>query len=394
MHTIQSRCNVLTALMIALAALANLACPIAQSEEPSNDQPLKVVVRREGDDGSKSYRIPGLAVSKQGTLLACFDVRWANAKDLPADIDVGLMRSTDGGNSWGKMIIAMDYDKSAVGSMGNGVGDAAILVDNRDGTIYLAALWSFGNNGWNGSSTGLEKETTGQLVICRSHDDGLTWDKPVSITPQVKLADWKMCFQGPGAGIQLTDGTLVFAAQYKDNKGKPSSCFIHSTDGKNWKISPAAIPGAPPTSEAQVVQTNGKSLLITMRNESRGPKRLWARWEWKDQLSDGAWSPFWDDVQDPVCMASLIAHPSGTLVLSNNNSTKREKMTLRYSNDQGKSWSQGKLLDSRPSAYSCMAIMPDSSIGILYEVGDKSNVETLTFAKVSMDWIKSDESPK
>ncbi len=394
MHTIQLRCNVLTALMIALASLVNLACPTAQAEEPGNDQPLKVVVRREGDDGSRSYRIPGLAVSKQGTLLACFDVRWANAKDLPADIDVGLMRSTDGGNSWGKMIIAMDYDKSAAESMGNGVGDAAILVDSRDGTIYLAALWSFGNNGWNGSSTGLEKETTGQLVICRSRDDGLTWDNPVSITQQIKLSEWKMCFQGPGAGIQLTDGTLVFAAQFKDKQGKPSSCFIHSTDGEHWKISPAAIPGAPPTSEAQVVQTSRNSLLITMRNESRAPKRLWARWEWKDQLSDGAWSPFWDDVQDPVCMASLIAHPSGTLVLSNNNSTKREKMTLRYSNDQGKSWSQGRLLDSRPSAYSCMAIMPDGSIGILYEVGDKSNVETLTFAKVSMDWIKSDKSPK
>ncbi|MFO0943823.1 MAG: sialidase family protein [Pirellulales bacterium] len=371
---------------MSLSVWVTLVCSRVQAEEPG-DQPLKVVVRREGDDGSKSYRIPGLAVSKQGTLIACFDIRWANAKDLPADIDVGVMRSTDGGKSWGKMIVAMDYDKSVAGSMGNGVGDPAILVDQRSGTLYIAALWSFGNNGWNGSSAGLEKEATGQLVISRSTDDGLTWDTPKSITAQIKQPDWKMCFQGPGAGIQLNDGTLVFAAQFKDSKGKPSSCFIHSSDGGHWKISSAAIPAAPPTSEAQIVQTTDKSMLITMRNESRAPKRLWARWSWQDQLSGGSWSPFWEDVQDPVCMASLIAHPSGVLVLSNNNSIKREKMTLRYSSDQGKTWSPGRLLDSRPSAYSCMAVMPDGSIGILYEVGDKSNVETLTFARVSMDWI-------
>ena len=93
-------------------------------------------------------------------------------------------------------------------------------------------------------------------------------------------------------------------------------------------------------------------------------------------------------------MASLVAHPSGVLVLSNNNSIKREKMTLRYSVDQGKTWSSGRLLDSRPSAYSCMAVMPDGSIGILYEVGDKNSVETLTFAKVSMEWIKAGDPGK
>lgn len=351
-------------------------------------EPLKTVIRREGDDGSKSYRIPGLAATKQGTLIACFDIRWTSSKDLPADIDVGVMRSTDGGQTWSKMITAIDYDKTVAGSMGNGVGDAAILVDQRSGIVYLAALWSFGNNGWFGSSSGLEKETTGQLVISRSLDEGQTWQAPISITPQVKQAQWKMCFQGPGAGIQLADGTLLFAAQFKDDQGKPSSCFIHSLDGQQWSISPAAIPGIPPTSEAQLASIGEKSVLITMRNESRGSKRLWARWNWNDRVSDGSWSPFWEQVQDPVCMASLIAHPSGLLILSNNNSNKREKMTIRFSEDRGQTWSSGRMLDSRPSAYSCMANLADGSIGILYEVGEKNSVETLTFARLTLDWLK------
>lgn len=348
---------------------------------------IRKVIRREGDDGSKSYRIPALAVSNQGTLIASFDIRWQGPQDLPADIDVGVMRSTDGGQTWGPMIIAINYDKLMPGSMGNGVGDPAIVVDRRTGYLFIAALWSQGNNGWHGSGPGLRPEETGQLVLSRSTDDGLTWQPPQSITSQIKQSDWKLCFQGPGSGIQLDDGTLLFAAQYKDSQGKPSSCFIYSHDsGQNWQISPAAIPEKPPTSEAQLVQVSPRVLLMTMRNESRQKQRLWSYWRWQSSLSDGSWDEHWLDVADPVCMAGLTMHPTGTLILSNNNSTKREKMTIRTSQDQGKTWSHGRLLDNRLTAYSCLAVLPDGDIGILYEVGDKDSVETLTFARFPLDW--------
>lgn len=349
---------------------------------------FKTVLRRGGDDGSKSYRIPGLAVSKSGTLIACFDIRWQGTRDLPADIDVGVMRSLDGGKTWGPMIVAMDYDRNAPGSAGNGVGDPAILVDQKTGHLFLAALWSYGDNGWQGSGAGLSQQETGQLVISRSMDDGQTWETPRSITPQIKKPQWQLCFQGPGAGIQSSDGTLVFPAQFKDELGKPSSCFIYSQDGgDNWRISPAAIPDQPPTSESQIVQVGPKLLLMTMRNEARGPMRWWSRWRWESQLSDGTWEEPWMDVQDPVCMAGLTAHPSGAVLLSHNDSPKREKMTIRVSQDQGRSWSKGRLLDDRPSGYSCLTVLPDGDIGILYEVGDRNDVETLTFARFPLDWV-------
>ncbi len=348
---------------------------------------FKTVIRREGDDGSKSYRIPGLAVTNSGTLIACFDIRWQGSGDLPADIDVGVMRSMDGGRTWGPMIVAIDYDSQSPDSAGNGVGDSAILVDRSTGNILIAALWSYGKNGWHGSGPGLEPEETGQLVISRSTDDGLTWEAPISITPQVKRPEWQLCFQGPGAGIQLEDGILVFPAQFKDETGKPSSCFLFSTDGgTDWQISPPAIAGQPPTSESQIVQVAPGRLLMTMRNESRGPERLWAHWSWEGSIASGKWSEHWEKVRDPVCMAGLTRHPNGTALLSSNNSTRRERMTIRTSDDQGLNWSDGKLLDDRPSGYSCLTVLPAGDIGILYEVGDRHDVETLTFARFSLGW--------
>jgi sialidase-1 len=363
------------------------ATKIDGSDRDALDPRIKrVVVRREGDDGSKSYRIPALTVTPKGTLVAAFDIRWNGSADLPADIDVGVMRSTDQGDTWGPMIVAMDYDKSVANSRGNGVGDPAILVDRTTGHLFLAALWSQGDNAWNGSGPGLTPEETGQLVIARSTDDGLTWEKPVSITPQIKQPEWRLCFNGPGAGIQLEDGTLVFPAQFRDARGKTSSCFIFSRDqGEKWQISPAAIPDDPPTSESQIVQLPDGSLLMTMRNESRFPQRLWSRWLWTDQLENGQWVETRTDVPDPVCMAGLTIHPAGYVLLSNNNSDRRERMTLRFSSD-GNEWSAGKLLDPRPSAYSCLAVLTTGEIGILYECGEHS-VQTLTFARFPLDWV-------
>jgi hypothetical protein len=113
------------------------------------------VVRRQGDDSVNTYRIPGLATTPGGTLIAVFDIRRKGARDLPADIDVGTMRSTDNGRTWSPMNVALDFDSKEEGSLGNGVGDPAVLVDQRTGRIIVAALWSKGDRGWQGSGPGL-----------------------------------------------------------------------------------------------------------------------------------------------------------------------------------------------------------------------------------------------
>ncbi|MHA3772458.1 sialidase family protein [Verrucomicrobiota bacterium sgz303538] len=372
-----------------LLFVALVLCVPALAEQSDDTSVFRKVIRRQGDEGVHTYRIPGLTTTAKGTLIAVFDIRHKNPGDLPADIDVGAMRSTDNGETWSAMQRVIDYDASEPGSRGNGVGDPAVLADTQTGAVFVAALWSKGPHAWHGSGPGMTPDETGQLVIVKSTDDGVTWSKPVSITSQVKLPEWRLCFNGPGNGIQLRDGTLVFSAQLKGADNVPHSCFIASADhGETWKISPAAIPDAPPTSESAIAELADGSLLLSMRNESHSGQRAWAQWSWKGALSDGKWSEPWLTVADPTCMASLIRHPHGELLFSNpNNSRQRVAMTIRASSDAGRIWSDGKLLDPRPSSYSCMTVLKDGRIGILYETGDKSSVETLTFARFPLEWV-------
>jgi sialidase-1 len=83
-------------------------------------------------------------------------------------------------------------------------------------------------------------------------------------------------------------------------------------------------------------------------------------------------------------MASIIRHPSGKLLFSNpNNPSKRIGMTIRTSADDGKTWSAGKLLDPAFSMYSCLTILKDGRIGMLYESGDTAG---LVFVRFPLEW--------
>ncbi len=351
----------------------------------------KQILCKQGDKGVHTYRIPGLATTSAGTLLAVFDLRHQSEADLPQDIDVGLMRSTDNGDTWSNVKPILDFEKNEAGSLGNGVGDPAILVDRETKTIFVAAIWSKGNRGWKGSGPGITPDETGQVVLTKSTDDGLTWSAPMNITAQIEGRDrrWRLFFCGPGNGIQQSNGRLVFAAQFREASGPPHSCLLYSNDhGETWRVSPPAIPQDPPTSEAQVAELSDGSLLLTMRDESRSGLRAWSHLTWSDSRtgeSPGEWSKPWFVLPDPVCMASLISRPDGLLIFSNPASkTDRVALTVRTSTDGGHSWSEGKVIEPGHSMYSSLALLPDGRVAVLYETDGK-----LTLARFPLDWIDS-----
>jgi sialidase-1 len=337
---------------------------------PEGSQRIGYAVRLPGDDNSKSYRIPGLVRTNAGTLVAVYDIRYRHAGDLPADIDVGVSRSNDGGQTWGPMIVAMDMGNDPKHSY-DGIGDPSILVDPKSGRIWIAALWSHGKRAWNGSGPGMKPEETGQFILVSSDDDGLTWSKPINITPQVKNPEWRLFFNGPGAGIALQDGTLVFPAQYRAADGIPWSTLIYSKDqGQTWQTGTGVKSD---TTEAQVVQLADGSIMINCRDNRGGARTVAVTKDlgktWELHPTDRT------ALREPVCMASLLRwkHPrhGDLLFFSNPDTTKgRHHMTLKLSRDQGLTWPEAdaRLYDSRACfGYSCLAPAGADHIGVLYE---------------------------
>lgn len=355
-----------------------LAAPVAFAQPREADIP-GVIVRTAGDDGVAAYRIPGLVTSNDGTLIAIYDIRYNNSLDLQEDIDIGVSRSTDGGKTWGPMIVAMDMGEWGGKPQGeNGIGDPAILVDKQTGRLFIVAAWTHGlpqkSVAWFKVGNGLEPEETAQIMLTYSDDDGLTWSTPRSITKMVKNPAWYFTFQGPGRGIQMADGTLVFAAQYQDEVDRtPHSTIMYSKDhGETWTMGTAAWHN---TTEAQVAEIHPGVLMLNMRNDLKTGRVVRITRDlgqtWEDYPSQ--------TLLEPVCMASLLMVPAAENVLGRDvllfsnpwhEPKRRIDMTLRASLDYGRTWddSNAIVLDSEDCwGYSCLTMIDRETVGILYE---------------------------
>ncbi|HPI72277.1 MAG TPA: sialidase family protein, partial [bacterium] len=79
----------------------------------------------------------------------------------------------------------------------------------------------------------------------------------------------------------------------------------------------------------------------------------------------------------------------GILLFSNPASdSSRTNMTLRASNDDGKTWPVFYRLHAGPSAYSDLAVLADGRIACLYEAGAKSPYETISCSCFAADqWL-------
>ena len=342
-----------------------------------------VALRKSREENCHTYRIPGLVATPKGALIAVYDNRYKHWGDLPAHVDVGFQRSTDGGRTWSPMKIAMDMgNESEKGAASNGIGDPAILADPKTGKVWIAALWSHGNRSWHGSGPGLTPKETGQFVLVSSDDDGKSWSKPINITAQVKNPQWTLFFQGPGAGIAMRDGTLVFPAQFQIGEKKPDgkidrtpySNLIYSKDnGKTWKTATGAKSN---TTEAQAVELSDGSLMLNMRDNRGGfrsvavTKDLGASWT-EHPSSRKA-------LKDPVCQASILradlTKAKSPLLFSNAAGPGRTNMTIKASSDDGDSWNSGLLLNEGGAAYSCLAMADARTAAIVYEANQANMI--------------------
>jgi sialidase-1 len=359
----------------------------------------KVDVFPANTNGIARYRIPGIVVTPKGTVLAYSEARRNSSSDW-GEIEIHLRRSTDGGKTWeagkhiahhGTRMEGNPHKKKDGGDKEQTVNNPVAIVDRDTGAIEFLYCINYA-----------------RCYAMRSTDDGLTWSTPVDVTatfePFRKHYDWKVIATGPGHGIQLKSGRLVvpiWLAYGKEGDHAPSAAAtIYSDDhGKTWIAGDLAVPNegefGNPNETMLTELSDGRVMLVT-RSVSKPNRKIIT-------LSpNGAkgWSKpaFHDQLWEPICMASITAHPSqpGTLVYSNPHTLKlnadgketpagrgkRENISIKLSRDDGKTWPVSKTLDAGPSAYSDLAVLTDGTVLCLWET--KNDIQC---ARFNLEWI-------
>jgi len=346
-----------------------------------NEAITQQAVFRSGQEGYFAFRIPAVIASKQGSLLAFCEGR-KNSLNDSGDIDLTLKRSRDGGKTWGPLQVLVHRD-------GFTCGNPSPVVDRDSGAIWLI----FTTNRGDIDESQIHRGTVSRDVwVMKSEDGGATWSQPVEISPSVKRPQWRWYATGPCHGIQLKSGRFVIPCDFSLNENTSSwgSHIIYSDDrGQTWKRGGAIESGC--VNECAALELADGSLYLNMRSYMDRHRRAVAIS--KDEGM--TWGEVKDDsaLIEPVCQASVIRYSlkdgsdKNRILFSNPASEKREKLTVRLSYDEGQTWAVSKEVHAGHTAYSDLAVLPDGTIGCLYERGEKNPYETITFARFSLQWL-------
>lgn len=327
-----------------------------------------------GDDGYKSYRIPAMVTSTEGTLLAFCEGRVHGAGDH-GDIDIVLKRSTDGGKTWSPLQVVHDFGKHVA-------GNPCPIVDRENNRIILLSCTSSDSE-----HALMQGQDRRGIFMQLSTDDGKTWNEPRAIDKEIYPENWRWYATGPCSGIQIREGKhagrLVAPANHSvfaDGNNTYRSHSIYSDDfGKTWQLGESAGPGS---NESQIAETGPNELYQNMRMQSH---RQGVRTIRRSSDGGATWTPLSHDsnLPGPACQGSVIRDYSQPhrLIFSNPASKNaRHDMTIRISEDGGKTWPFAKLILPTSSAYSDLAITADQKIAILYEGGhDAYSIEGIIF---------------
>jgi sialidase-1 len=364
------------------ALLASLAlAPQFPSQPSAPTTSDKVDVWTSGEGGYHTYRIPAVLRAPDGGLLAFCEGRKGGRGDT-GDIDLLMKRSADGGATWGEQRVLWDDGD-------NVCGNPCPVLDRDTGMIFLFLTHNLGHDHESEIISGTS-EGTRTVWVMTSADGGARWSPPREVTDSTKRKDWTWYATGPGVGIQLEvgrhAGRLVIPCDHieADSRRYYSHVLLSDDHGATWRIGGRS--GR---------ELDSGELVLNMRNYNRQKQaRAVAR------STDGGESfgeVTWDEtLPEPICQAGMVtvcASRGGGVVerwlaFSNPASpNRRERMLVRVSYDGGRGWHTAALLHGQAAAYSCLVDLSEGSsnaVGCLYERGQKSPYERITFQRIEL----------
>ena len=341
------------------------------------------------------YRIPAIAVAKNGDVIAVADHRLDKRDIGYGEVDMYARISTDNGANWGEATKIAD----GTGNSGFdcGFGDAAIVADRERNELLVMTVAGkvvFAN----GSST-----SHNHMAMIKGNynetEKKWVWSTPSNVTDKFLGASSSLLpnaytmFIASGRMLQSSykaagkEYYRVYAALLvKDSSSSYYNVVIYTDDfGANWSLltSDKAITSA---DEAKLEELPNGDILISSRTKGGRIFNVYS-------MSTGKW----DTNQITYTFASNAEACNGELMIykglykvgENSGKTydvmlqslptasSRGNLKVYYQAvDESSSlstltatsaWKEGKTIDSDKAAYSTMAIQADKKIGFMYE---------------------------
>jgi sialidase-1 len=378
--------NLSTVVLVGLLWLGLSASALA-SEAPASVNREGVVFRKDvfvrHGDGYHTYRIPVMVATSKGTLLLFCEGRRHSRRD-GGDIDMILKRSEDGGRTWSNQIVLLDEGPGRV-------GNPCAIVERDGKTVHL--LFTRGGGEC--------------LFYTKSTDDGKTWSPIVANSDVPEEKEYKetnvlkdfggspvRIGAGPVHGIQLESGRLIapsYIGRTVDGKRVGNCTTIYSDDGGKTWVPGGLVPNELAGGECTMVVRSDGSFLMNMRTGS-GYRAI-------STSSDGGatWSKavLDENLPEPSCQASMIrlneqeilflnpaVHWKGGFAIWS-----RRNLTLRLSQDDGRSWPHARVLNISLAGYSDMAITKEGKIFCAFENGIQDYCEKISVVEVDREWL-------
>jgi sialidase-1 len=337
-----------------------------------------------GKDGYHTYRIPGIETAADGSLVAFAEARKYNMDDPGMgnnDIDLVMKRSTDGGATWSAMRVIEDPGEKW------SAANPATVLDRTNGRLWLLYLRCKP-----GRSTETARAGTDDIdTLARTSDDhGVTWSKPIDLTAvarDMKDSRWRSSVIGPGGPIQTRSGRLIAPVWKVD---PPGVLAIFSDDhGKTWQRGDV-VPGGRGCDENQVVELADGRILMDVRQVS-GPHR------WLAESNDAgkSWSaPRPGVTVSPVACAierytlKSAGDDRDCILWTGPKGPGRSNLVVLTSYDEGRTFVDERLIWDQEAAYSDLTILKDRTVGVLWERGEKSGYQFITFTRFNREFLQ------
>ena len=377
----------ITSIFTAIVALSLTAATACTPDEPNQQKPEPVKPKAERfevfqmlhpTEGDIPYRIPAIAVTKDGAIIAAADYRHSGT-DIGVTnygrIDLHYRLSYDNGNTWTDVMPLIEgKGAEATDFMSVGYGDPCIVADSESNRVLM--LSCAGNVSFQNGT----RQNHQCIARFYSEDGGKTWSAPEDIAESI-YSQFDASKYGPVRSMFVASGRIMqskttkigsyyrlyCAVLVRDRSAKHMNYVLFSDDfGGNWKVLGSIdVPAVYNTADEPKVEEmpDGRILLSSRYNGGR----YYNMFTFTDVTSG---TGIWDE--------AVFSSAANNGVEAKDNSTNGEVMVLPVT----------RVADGEPMhlLLQSLPLGPDrKNVGIYYKELE-SQEDYLTTYEVAAEW--------